>query len=145
MCTICGIHCENCLFNGKCMGCAATCGKPFGGSCIAAEYIKTGGKENYLLFKQHLLEEVNSLLISLNLPISAALYELAGSYVNLAYPLPNGGTVQFLNEKNIYLGCQIELPDSDRCIGVIADTTCIIICTYGCGGTDPELVLFKKR
>ena len=41
--SICGANCEKCSFMDSCRGCAATRGRPFGGACIAAEYIKTGG------------------------------------------------------------------------------------------------------
>ena len=43
------------------------------------------------------------------------------------------------------LGAQVELADSGLCCGVVADTTFILLCRYGCGGADPELVLYKKR
>ena len=36
---LCGADCTNCKWSAGCKGCRATCGKPFGGGCIAAEYI----------------------------------------------------------------------------------------------------------
>lgn len=53
---------------------------------------------------------------------------LKGAYVNLEYPLANGTTVKFLNDKDIYLGNQVEKQDSERCYGI-----------------DPEIVLYKRR
>ncbi len=70
---------------------------------------------------------------------------LTGAYVNLEYPLSNGTTVKFLNDKDIYLGNQIERQDSERCYGVVANEDFILICEYGCKGSDPEIVLYKRR
>ena len=50
--TICGADCGKCPFREECRGCAATCGRPFGGTCVTAEYIKAGGVEKYREFKQ---------------------------------------------------------------------------------------------
>ena len=145
MSTICGANCDQCSFKNTCKGCAATCGSPFGGSCVAAEYIKIGGREKYAEFKQGLLQEINALLKDNDIPPAGALYELPGFYVNLPYAFPNGETVKFLKDQNIYLGAQIEIPDVERCCGVVADTTFILICSYGENGADPELILYKKR
>ena len=70
---------------------------------------------------------------------------LTGSYVNLEYPLSNGTIVKFLNDKDIYLGNQIERIDSERCYGVVADETFILVCEYGCNGANPGIVLYKRR
>ena len=71
---------------------------------------------------------------------------LVGSYVNLAYPLPGGGAAKFLDDGTTYLGNQLESERGDgRCFGVLANADFILICTYGEGGADPELVLYKKR
>ena len=71
---------------------------------------------------------------------------LVGSYVNLEYRLPNGTTVKFLDDNVTYLGNQLECEfGGDRCFGVIANMDFILIATYGGNGTDPELVMYKKR
>ena len=70
---------------------------------------------------------------------------LTGAYVNLGYPRYNGTTVKFLNDKDIYLGNQIERQDSERCYGVMADEKFILVCEYGCNGVNPEIVLYKRR
>ena len=145
MSAICGANCEYCQSREMCYGCEATCGRPFGGVCVAAEYIKAGGREQYAVFKQNLLREVNALLAANGYPAADALYELAGSYINLAYPLPNGDKAYFLDDRNIYLGTQIELADTGLCCGVAADAGFILICRYGEDGDDPELVLYQKR
>ena len=48
-------------------------------------------------------------------------------------------------EHIIYLGTQIEIADVGICYGVVADTTFILICSYGSDGSNPEIVLFKRR
>ncbi|MBQ7504808.1 MAG: DUF3795 domain-containing protein [Ruminococcus sp.] len=143
--TICGADCGKCKLKDECKGCEATCGKPFGGTCVAAEYIKFGGKEQYAEFKQELLNEVNDLLKANNIPEADKLYELAGSFVNLPYPLPGGKVVQMLDDKKVYLGAQIDFADMGICYGVVADTTFILICGYSVDGSQPELIAYKKR
>lgn len=145
MSTICGADCAKCYFMGKCEGCGETCGHPFGGTCIAAEYIRIGGMKAYAEFREKLKEEVNRLLRELELPEAEGLNELPGGYVNLEYTLPGGEKAKFLDERKIYLGTQIEIPDCEICCGVVADTEFILICRYGEGGSDPELLLYKKR
>lgn len=145
MASLCGANCEECAFKAQCRGCVETCGSPFGGKCVAAEYIKKEGREKYAEFKKELLSEINALLTANGIPQAGALYELTGSYVDLAYPLPSGETVRFLDEKNIYLGAQIEAPGSEACYGVVADGSFILICSYHDNGADPTLLLFKKR
>ena len=143
MSTICGAQCAGCHFKANCHGCTETCGRPFGGPCIAAECIKAGGKEKYAEFKQNLLNEINALLQTNNIPPADALHELPSFFVNLPYPLPSGETVKFLDDKNVYLGTQIEA--SDGCYGVIADKTFILVCSYKINGTEPKLIVYKKR
>ncbi len=143
--TICGANCENCQFKSGCRGCEATCGSPFGGKCAAAEYIKLHGREAYAGFKRGLLEEINALLRARGLPEAAALYELKGSYVDLAYPLPSGESVRFLEGKNIYLGTQVASADGSICCGAVADTDFILLCSYKANGEDPELLVYQKR
>lgn len=142
--TFCGADCSKCGYVDKCPGCEATLGSPFGGCCVAAECVKAHGAEAYRSFKQALLEEINALLASEGFPPAERLYELNGAYVNLEYPLPCGG-VKLLDDKAVYLGAQIECPCRDSCCGVVAGAGFIIICTYRGNGTDPELVLYKKR
>lgn len=124
-------------------GCCETNEHPFNGSCIAAKYIKAGGYQAFEDFKIKLIDEINSLeindlkVVSLNL--------LNGFYVNLEYPLANGQKVKLLDDSSVYLGGQIEKPSSDRCYGIVADDKYILICEYGCLGSEPEIVLYKKR
>lgn len=96
-------------------------------------------------FKKQLIDEINDLHVE-GLPKLDKLNALVGSYVNLEYRLPGGQTVKFLNDNTTYLGNQLESElGGDRCFGVLANMDFILVCTYGGGGSDPELVLYKKR
>ena len=143
--SICGAKCGDCASKDTCRGCEATGGKPFGGACVAAEYVKAGGKQAYADFKKLLLAEVNSLLRANGIPEADALYELPGRFVNLPYTIPSGKAVKFLDDSKVYLGCQIEFADVGICYGVAADTTFILICSYSVNGSEPELIAYRKR
>ena len=96
-------------------------------------------------FKQKLIGEINDLHID-GMPKIEKLNALVGKYVNLEYRLPNGTKVKFLNDQTTYLGNQLESEfGGDRCFGVLANMDFILICTYEEGGTNPELVLYKRR
>lgn len=142
---LCGADCSACAGRADCRGCRSTCGKPLGGTCLAAEYIKTGGKENYGAFRETLLAEINGILRQEGLPQASGLCELAGRDVNLAYRLPSGECVRFLNDRNIYLGTQIPFADIGVCYGVVAGTDFILVCSYGVDGSLPELIAYHRR
>ena len=96
-------------------------------------------------FKKQLIDEINALGIE-GMPKVEKLNALVGSYVNLAYPLPSGLSVKFLDDGTTYLGNQLESEfGGDRCFGVLANMDFILICTYEAEGKNPELVLYKKR
>lgn len=96
-------------------------------------------------FKKQLIEEINELHID-GMPKVDKLNALVGSYVNLAYPLPSGKEVKFLNDETTYLGNQLESEfGGERCFGILAGTDFILISTYEAEGKNPELVLYKKR
>lgn len=145
---LCGADCSNCGFKDRCAGCRNTCGNPFGCGCLAAEYINIGGTKNFNEFKKKLIDEINMLHIE-GLPEVKELFTLSGFYVNLSYPLPNGNKVKFINDNRIYLGCQLENEFDDgkgeSCFGIIADKNFILVAEYGINGTNPEIVLFKRR
>lgn len=95
--------------------------------------------------KKELIDEINALKIE-GMPKLEALNALVGAYVNLEYPLPNGCKVKFLKDQTTYLGNQLESErDAERCFGVLCNVDFIMVCTYGCEGADPELLLYKKR
>ncbi len=108
-------------------------------------YDELGDNGEFEAFKQQLVEEINALGIE-GMPRLEKLNALVGSYVNLAYPLPCGASVKFLNDNATYLGAQLESPfGSERCFGVLANMDFILVCTYEAQGANPELVLYKKR
>ena len=140
------------------------CAKKLRSEGFSGEFVFITSMENYALegykvhafafltkpleygeFKQALLREVNELLQARGLPEAAALTELPGFFVNLAYPLPGGKKVKFLEDKNVYLGTQVELAGEERCVGVTADERFILLCSYGANGADPELLAYKMR
>ena len=136
--TYCGSDCcKECSRLVDCGGCEKCSGHPFGGSCIAER------NKNFAALKNSLIDEINALCIE-GLTISE-LFLLNGAYVNLEYPLSNGTTVKFLNDKDVYLGNQIERTNSERCYGVVANEDFILVCEYGCNGAGPEIVMYKHR
>ena len=138
MMTYCGKNCcKECDRLSECGGCEQCQGHPFGGSCVAER------NKDFPFLKHRLIDEINAFGIE-GLAVND-LNLLTGSYVNLSYPLANGSAVQFLKDKDIYLGNQVEQADSDRCYGIVANEDFILICEYGCKGSDPEIVLYKRR
>ena len=96
-------------------------------------------------YKQQLTDEINALHID-GMPRLEKLNALVGAYVNLAYPLPSGISIKFLNDQATYLGNQLEsAKEPGRCFGVLANRDFLLICSYGAEGADPELILYKKR
>lgn len=148
--SICGADCKNCGFgkNNGCKGCKMSNGCPFGKECFIYKYIKQGGKENFELFKKQLIDEFNSLNID-GMPKIDELYALNGSFVNLAYPMPNGYELKLLDDNEVYLGTQVECEFNDggiaRCFGLVAGPDFLIVSEYGANCTSPELVIYKKR
>ena len=148
--SICGADCNNCGYgkNNNCRGCKNTKGCPFGKQCFVAKYILTGGKENYEIFKNQLIDEINDLKVP-GMPKITDLTPLIGAYINLSYSLPNGKNIEFLNNDEIYLGTQVECEFNNgeiiRCFGVTANMNFIIVSEYGVNGDNPELIIYKKR
>ena len=139
--TICGANCEDCeLFNKKCKGCNK--------KCWIAKYIEIGDKSNFKELKKELINEFNSLNIDGMSKIDE-LYPLHGSFVNLEYELPNGKKVKLLNDNEVYLGNQVECEFNDgeikRCYGMVANMNFLLVCEYGENGSNPELIIYKKR
>lgn len=151
---ICGADCSRCPSVAECRSCRETQGCPYGKHCFMARYIQTGGMEAYRAFKQGLIDEINVLRIDGMGPVTE-LYPLVGRFVNLEYPLP-GGTARFLQDDEMYFGAQVAAVYADgrdgdpnergaRCFGVIAREGFLLVSEYGEGGSDPELVLYKRR
>lgn len=148
--SICGADCDNCGYgkNCGCKGCTETKGCPFGKQCFIASYIKNGGEDNYKIFKEKLIEEFNDLHIP-GMPKIAELFALNGAYVNLAYPMPCGKAVKLLDDREIYLGNQVECEFNDgeikRCFGLVAGMDFLLVSEFGENACDPEIIIFKKR
>ena len=145
--SICGADCSICEYgkNAGCQGCKNTNGCPFGSQCFIAKIILEDGMEKYENLQKQLLQEINSLCVE-GMPKVAQLFPLNGVFVNLAYPLPNGNHVSFLNDNETYLGSQVvSQKDSQNCFGIVANLEFILVCTYSAGGENPALILFQKR
>lgn len=108
-------------------------------------YDKLGDNGEFELFKKQLMDEINALHIE-GLPKVEKLNALVGAYVNLAYPLPSGASVKFLEDQKTHLGNQLESEfGGDRCFGILASMDFIMVCTYEAEGANPELLLYKER
>lgn len=147
---ICGIDCTKCPMNKDCSGCAATNGRPFGGSCMLALCCERKGCENCgrvfdapCKLMEQLIAQFNALGIE-DMEKVTGLNALKGSFVNLEYTLPGGQAIKFWEDDRIYLGNQIRKKNSDRCCGLVADEHYLLVCEYGENGADAEIVLFKK-
>ena len=145
---LCGTDCSTCkLFNNKCNGCINMKGCPFGKKCFIYKYIEIGGKENYELFKNKLIEEINSLNID-GMGKVSDLYPLNGAFVNLEYTLPNNKKIKYLDDNEIYLGNEIKYELSDdfkKCFGIICNSSFILVSEYEENGINPEIIIYKKR
>lgn len=112
---------------------------------IWRRYGEVGGKEKLKEFKKQLIDELNTLLHLEGLPKVEDLNMLSGDYINLEYTLPSGDKVKFLDDKQTYLGNQLESKFGDRYIGIAANMEFFLICSYEENGENPELVIYKKR
>ena len=111
---------------------------------IWKRYAEIGGKEKLEEFKAKLIQEFNTILDIEGLPKVEALHILPGEFVNIEYTLPNGLRVKFLDDKQTYLGSQLE-SEFGKCVGIVASMDFLLICTYEENGENPELILYKKR
>ena len=109
------------------------------------KYEQLGDNGEFEVFKKKLVEEINALQIE-GMPKVEKLNALVGQYVNLAYPLPSGAALRFLNDGTTYLGTQLKSKfGGERCFGVLANMDFILVSTYEAEGKNPELILYKKR
>ena len=111
---------------------------------IWKRYAEIGGKEKLDEFKEKLIQEFNVLLNIEGLPRVEELNVLPGEFVNIEYTLPNGEKAKFLDDRQTYLGSQLE-SEFGRCVGIVANMDFLLICTYEENGENPELVIYKKR
>lgn len=106
---------------------------------------KHGRKKYYSEFKSKLVGEINFYLKAEKIPEISELFEIPGEYINLKYPLESGEKTAFLRNDTVYLGNQIEFADLGVCFGAESFAGFILICSYGRNGSDPELILYKRR
>lgn len=148
--SVCGAECAQCPSKDACGGCGETAGRPFGRECPVAACCRDAGQTHCgpcggsCKLKKPLIEEFNALGIP-GMPEVTDLNMLPGSFINLAYSLPNGQKVQLLEDEKLYFGNQLEKAGSARCYGVAADEAHLLVCEYGEGGSGPEIILYKKR
>lgn len=149
--TLCGIDCAQCELSASCPGCAQTGGRPFGGDCMLAACSKRKGQQGCgpcsgksCQLKEQLIAEFNALGIA-DMEEVRDLNALAGSYINLEYTLPSGQTFKLWDDARIYFGNQLCKKGSGRCYGLTADERYLLVCEYGPDGSDPEIVVFKRR
>ena len=108
-------------------------------------HAELGEDNKFEEFKQQLIDEFNALDIE-GMPKVERLNALVGSYVNLEYKLPTGKTVKLLDDNATYLGNQLESETAgDRCFGILANADFLLVVKYGEGGSDAEIVTYKKR
>ena len=110
---------------------------------IWKRYVEIGGKEKLEEFKEQLIYEFNTLLHIEGLPKVENLNVLSGEFINMEYTLPNGQKVKFLDDKQTYLGSQLE--GETKCYGIAANMDFLLVCSYEENGENPELVIYKKR
>lgn len=111
---------------------------------IWKRYAEIGGKEKLEEFKSKLIQEFNTILDIEGLPKVKELNVLPGEFVNIEYTLPNGEKVKFLDDKQTYLGSQLE-SEFGKCVGIVASMDFLLVCTYEENGENPELIVYKKR
>ncbi len=149
--TVCGLDCGECGLRDSCGGCTETDGHPFGGSCMVALCCGENQCGNCgsafaapCTLKERLIAEFNALGIE-DMEEVTELHALHGAYINLQYTLPGGQAIRFWDDDRIYLGNQICKKNSDRCYGLTADEQYLLVCEYGAGGSDAEIIIYKKR
>jgi len=148
--SICGIDCSLCEQREHCKGCAETHGQPFGGSCTVAQCCIENGHDSckscgdVCRMREKLLSELNSLGIA-DMGEVTSLNALLGSYINCEYTLPNGQSVRLLRDDSIYLGAMLPKKNSDRCFGVAADESFLLVSELDADGNNAEIVVYKKR
>lgn len=140
--SFCGIDCTTCPLTAGCGGCLETGGRPFGGTCVTAEYCLKG-EAALAQLKARLIAAFRALDIP-DMEEVTDLNALRGSFINLEYTLPGGQAVKLWDDDRIYLGNQLRKKGSDRCYGIAADETYLMVSEYGENGTDAEIVVFKR-
>lgn len=93
--------------------------------------------------KERLIKEFNKLGIA-DMEEVTELHTGKGDFVNLDFSLPCGQVVKLWDDKKTYYINQLEKKGSARCYGLTADEKYLLVCEYGDGGTNAEIVVFKR-
>ena len=72
------------------------------------------------------------------------LHALKGDFINLEYLLPSGQRVRLWDDNKTYYGAEMCKKGSERCYGLTADDRHLLVCEYGEGGRDAEIVVYKR-
>lgn len=108
-------------------------------------YASLAGEEKFEEFKKQIIDEFNDLHVE-GMPKVESLNALVGNFINLEYRLPNGKLAKFLDDGTTYLGNRLECEfGNNRCYGLVANMEFLLICTYEGDGTNPELIIYKRR
>lgn len=92
-------------------------------------------------------EELIRAFCALGIPELEGLTDLCalpGKFINLEYTLPSGQKVKLLDDEKTYLGSEIHKVGSHRCYGLAAGDGYLLVCEYGDGGTDAEIVVYQR-
>ena len=93
--------------------------------------------------KERIIKEFNALNIA-DMPEVKELFEGKGDFVNLNFPLPSGQIVKLWDDSKTYYINQLEKTGSTKCYGLTADEHYLLVCEYGEGGSDAEIIIFKR-
>ncbi len=93
--------------------------------------------------KDEMIQTFNSLKIP-GMGVLTELYELKGDFINLVYTLPSGQQVRLWEDEKTYLGAELCKEGRERCYGLVADERYLLVCEYGAGGRDAEIVYFSR-
>ena len=93
--------------------------------------------------EERLMQAFNELNIA-DMGEVTELHRAKGNFVNLRFPLPSGQAVTLWDDNKTYYINQLEKRGSTRCYGLTADDHYLLVCEYGDGGSDAEIVVFKR-
>ena len=93
--------------------------------------------------KEALIHEFNSLGIK-DMEQVIELYPLKGDFINLEYHLPSGQAIKIWEDEQIYYGAELCKKGSHRCYGLVASDCHLLVCEYGDGGKEAEIVILKR-
>lgn len=93
--------------------------------------------------KEKFIKMFNALAIE-DMEEVTELYELKGDFINLEYELPSGQKIKIWDDEKTYYGAELCKKNSERCYGLVASDTYLLVCEYGKEGTEAEIILYKK-